>query len=139
MSDWAQLTVSDGHLLDEITAALRDAGIELRLVDPVEPGPRGARTRFGVRVAAAKVIEVPRERLAEARALLDEIFADAEAAVMREAGVAAQTAAERDEEAAWRVEMARKRARTWARFKWGALILVAAMVLAIVYAVVVVR
>ena len=54
MVDWVELTISDGHFLDEITAALRDANIELRLTEPVERPQAGVRTRFGQRAARQK-------------------------------------------------------------------------------------
>jgi len=117
--DWAQLTVSDGHFLDEITATLRDAHIELRLTDPVELPQRGARTRFGQQATKAKVIEVPRADLAQAQALMQEIFSNAEEAALRESGAAPPDAKEQEEELAWRAEVDRKRARSDARFRWG--------------------
>jgi len=138
MTDWAELTISNGHFLDEITAALRDAQIELRLSAPLEAPERGARTSFGVAIDKSKVIEVPRDRLADAQALLREIFDDAEAAALRQSGAPAPTATEREEEATWRAEIERKRARSARRVRFVvsaimgmlALTLVASMILA---------
>jgi len=138
MTDWAELTISNGHFLDEITAALRDAQIELRLSAPLEAPERGARTSFGVAIDKSKVIEVPRDRLADAQALLREIFDDAEAAALRQSGAPAPTATEREEEATWRAEIERKRARSARRVRLVvsaimgmlALTLVASMILA---------
>lgn len=130
--DWAELTTSNGHFLDEITAALRDARIELRLSAPVEAPERGARTSFGVAIDKSKVIEVPRDRLADAQALLREIFDDAEAAALRESGAPAPSATERDEEAEWRAEIERKRARSARRVRLVVTAIMATVALAIV-------
>jgi hypothetical protein len=134
--EWVELTVSNGHFLDEITAALRDAQIELRLSDPISQPQRGVRTTFGVRQSESQVIEVPRERLAEAQALLREIFDDAEAAAVRESGAAAPTAEEREEEASWRAEMERERAGSLRRTRWVAGTIVGVLAAAILLSVV---
>jgi hypothetical protein len=130
-NDWVELTISNGHFLDEITAALRDARIELRLSAPLEAPERGARTSFGVAIDKSKVIEVPRDQLADARALLREIFDDAEAAALRQSGAPTPTATERDEEAVWRAEIERKRQRSARRVRLVVRAIMATIALAV--------
>jgi hypothetical protein len=140
MNDWVQLTISDGHFLDEITAALRDAKIELRLVEPVTATAAddpGLHTWFGQRGKGAKVIEVPSDKIADAQAILQEIYAGASEAAERESGAAPATAEEREEERVWRAEIERKRERSaritslMVRGFFGAIML--AIVIGVVY------
>ncbi len=118
ITEWSSLTVSDGHFLDEITAALRDAGIEYRLSEPVYAGQPVAYTRFGQRASNAKAIEVADESLPAARAIVAEIYNGAEEAARRESGAPAPTIAELEDERVWRQELQRKRERSAWRVVW---------------------
>ena len=118
ITEWSSLTVADGHFLDEITAALRDAGIEYRLSEPVYAGQPVAYTRFGQRASNAKAIEVSGESLQPAHAIVAEIYSGAEEAARRESGAPAPTLAEIEDERVWRQEVERKRARSARRVTW---------------------
>jgi hypothetical protein len=118
ITEWSSLTVSDGLLLDEITAALRDAGIEYRLSEPVYAGQPVAYTRFGRRASNAKAIEVSGESLPSARAIVVEIYIGAEDAARRESGAPTPTIAEIEDERVWRQELQRKRERSARRVAW---------------------
>jgi hypothetical protein len=119
MSEWVELTAAGPPFLDEITAALRDAGITARLRDPEKEKalPTGVRTRYGARAAQAKVIEVERHQHAEASKILDEIFSEAEAEAHRQAVDQPATEAEIQEEREWRREVEKKRERSARRLK----------------------
>ncbi|MGZ3427247.1 MAG: hypothetical protein ACXVCV_11395 [Polyangia bacterium] len=136
MAGWSSLTVSDGHFLDEITAALRDAGIEYRLSEPVYAGQPVAYTRFGQRGSDAKAIEVAAESLVSARAMVAEIYDGAEEAARRESGAPAPTAAEHEDERVWRQEIERKRERSARRWVWGLRVVFGAIALVVAVAVV---
>jgi hypothetical protein len=136
MAEWTSLTVSDGHFLDEITAALRDAGIEYRLSEPVHAGQPVAYTRFGQRSSDAKAIEVAAESLASARAIVAEIYDGAEEAARRESGAPAPTAAEHEDERVWRQEIERKRERSARRWVWGLRVVLGSIALVVAVAVI---
>lgn len=111
MSDWVELRTVGPPFLDEITAALRDAGIVPRLRAPAEAPPTGARLHYGRQAELLKVIEVERQQLVEASRIVDEIFGEAEAAAERQAVDEPATVTEREQEQQWRraAEMARAR------------------------------
>jgi hypothetical protein len=136
ITEWSRLIVSDGHFLDEITAALRDAGIEYRLSEPVNSREPVAYTRFGQRPSNAKVIEVAGESLPRARAIVAEIFGGAEEAARRESGAPPQTLAEMEDERAWRQELERKRKRADRWIAWSIRIVFGSLALFFAFAVV---
>jgi hypothetical protein len=112
-AEWVTLTVSHAPLLDEITSALRDAGIEVRLSSVERELPQtGVRTRFGARHADDQWIEVRSADLDRASQVVDTVFRDAEEAAYRAAGASLPSEAERAEEDAWRAELAEKQRRS---------------------------
>jgi hypothetical protein len=136
MVDWQPLTVADAHFLDELTAALREARIEYRLSDAVEPSPAGVRTFFGERGGAAQTIEVPRAQLEMARGVLAELLAGAGEAAEHQSGAPAPTEAERAAERAWRDDVERRRARTSRIGVWILRLFFVAIVVVLVAAIV---